>query len=125
MALRQPQRARAYAFALAGLVLYLLANAFVGSITTTGGGTRPHHRRPYGKEVHGRRLAAANIDFGGRPLCVFLIWTVVAEAAGDDGQERVLLFNTRGLAVSMSATGALFFARTALTKFSTRTRVPL
>ena len=37
-----------------------------------------------------------------------VIWTVVAEAAGDDGQERVLLFNTRGLAVSMSATGALF-----------------
>jgi len=51
-------------------------------------------------------------------LCVLLIWTVVAEAAGDDGQERVLLFNTRGLAVSMSTTGALFFARTALTKLA-------
>ena len=30
-------------------------------------------------------------------LAVLLLWFCVAEATGEDGQERVLLFNTRGL----------------------------
>ena len=51
-------------------------------------------------------------------LAVLLLWLCVADATGEDGQERVLLFNTRGLAVSTAASFAMYFAQAALLKLA-------
>ena len=105
--------------ALTHFAVHLLAIAFVTFSITTGRETRPHCRRPHGKGGHRKRGAAARSEAGSWwTLCVLLVWTVAVDAAGEEGQERVMLFNTRGLAVSMSAAGVLFFARTALTKLA-------
>ena len=49
---------------------------------------------------------------------MLLLWLCVADATGEDGQERVLLFNTRGLAVSTAASFAMYFAQAALLKLA-------
>ena len=101
------------------LAVHLLTIVVVMLFTIPRGGTRPHGRRAHGKAGHKRRGLTARTAAGSWwTLGVLLAWAVVAEATGEDGQERVLLFNTRGLAVSASAAGVLFFARTALTKLA-------
>ena len=51
-------------------------------------------------------------------LALILLWLCVADATGEDGQERALLFNTRGLAVSTTVSFGMYFAQAALLKLA-------
>ena len=91
-----------------GLVILTL-----GAIAANG---RPLGGRNFGAGRGGR---AGHGRGGGHViLAVILLWFGVADATGGDGQERVLLFNTRGLAVSMAASFAMYFAQAAQLKLA-------
>ena len=55
-------------------------------------------------------------------LAIILAWLTEVEAVGNEGGERLMLFNTRGLAVSTAVAAmagvAYFFTQAALDKLS-------